>query len=106
MASPAVEFFVPVMSYHTTGDAFVPLNMQISYRQKVESRGRGDLLVQRLVRRPGHCEFTEAEITQGFSDLVTWVDTGKKPRGDDVLADLTRAGLEWTKPLREDDPLK
>jgi hypothetical protein len=103
---PSGRIFAPVMSYHTTGDAFVPLNMQISYRQKVESRGRGDLLVQRLVRRPGHCEFTEAEITQGFADLVKWVDTGTKPKGDDVLADLTRAGLEWTKPLRDDDPLK
>jgi pimeloyl-ACP methyl ester carboxylesterase len=103
---PSGRILVPVMSYHTTGDAFVPLNMQISYRQKVESRGRGDLLVQRLVRRPGHCEFTEAEITQGFADLVKWVDTGIKPKGDDVLGDLTRAGLEWTKPLRDDDPLK
>jgi hypothetical protein len=103
---PSGRIFVPVMSYHTTGDAFVPLNMQISYRQKVESRGHSERLVQRLVRRPGHCEFTEAEIAQGFSDLVTWVNTGIKPKGDDVLGDLTRAGLEWTKPLRDDDPLK
>jgi hypothetical protein len=103
---PSGRIFAPVMSYHTTGDAFVPLNMQISYRQKVESRGRGDLLVQRLVRRPGHCEFTDTEIAEGFSDLVKWVDTGNKPKGDDVLGDLTRAGLEWTKPLRDDDPLK
>jgi hypothetical protein len=103
---PSGRILVPVMSYHTTGDAFVPLNMQISYRQKVEARGRGDLLVQRLVRRPGHCEFSEAEIAEGFSDLVKWADTGIKPKGDDVLGDLTRAGLEWTKPLRDDDPLK
>ncbi|MFN3266802.1 MAG: alpha/beta hydrolase family protein [Deinococcales bacterium] len=103
---PSGRIFAPVMSYHTTGDAFVPLNMQISYRQKVESKGRGELLVQRLVRRPGHCEFTEDEIAQGFSDLVKWVETGIKPKGDDVLGDLTRAGLEWTKPLRADDPLR
>jgi hypothetical protein len=103
---PSGRIFAPIMSYHTTGDAFVPINMQISYRQKVEARGRGDLLVQRLVRRPGHCEFTETEIAEGFADLVKWVDTGTKPKGDDVLGDLTRAGLEWTKPLREDDPLK
>jgi hypothetical protein len=103
---PSGRIFAPVMSYHTTGDAFVPVNMEISYRQKVNEKGNGDLLVQRLVRRPGHCEFTNEELIEGFSDLVKWVNTGVKPRGEDVLGDLSNAGLEWTKPLRADDPSK
>ncbi len=103
---PSGRIYVPVMSYHTTGDAFVPVNMEISYRKKVEARGNGSLLVQRLVRRPKHCEFTESELIEGFSDLVKWVNTGTKPRGDDVFADLSNAGIEWTKPLRDDDPAK
>jgi hypothetical protein len=103
---PSGRIFVPVMSYHTTGDALVPVNMQVSYRQKVEARGRGDLLVQRFIRRPGHCEFTDAEVIEGFSDLVKWVDTGKKPEGDNALGDLSNVGIRWTKPLRDDDPAK
>jgi pimeloyl-ACP methyl ester carboxylesterase len=103
---PSGRIFVPVMSYHTSGDAFVPVNMEISYRKKVEARGNGHLLVQRLVRRPNHCQFTDAEIIEGFSDLVKWVDTGVKPRGEDMLGDLSNAGLEWTKPLLDNDPAK
>ncbi len=103
---PSGRILVPVMSYHTSGDAFVPVNMEISYRKKVEARGRGDLLVQRLVRRPNHCQFSEAELIEGFSDLVQWVNSGKKPRGDDLLGDISNAGLEWTKPLLDSDPAK
>ncbi len=103
---PNGRIVVPVMSYHTTGDAFVPVNMQISYRKKVEARGYGDFLVQRFVRRPGHCQFTDAEIIEGFTDLVKWVDTGKKPEGENALGDLSNVGLRWTKPLRDDDPAK
>lgn len=103
---PSGRIYVPVMSYHTSGDAFVPVSMEVSYRQKVEARGNGSLLVQRLVRRPKHCEFSDAEIIEGFSDLIKWVDSGKKPRGDDVLGDISNAGIEWTKPLRDDDPAK
>ncbi len=103
---PSGRILVPVMSLHTSGDPFVPVNMEISYRQKVNAAGRGDLLVQRLIRRPGHCEFTPAEFQQGFSDLAKWVNNGVKPEGEDVLGDISNAGVKWTIPLRDDDPMK
>jgi hypothetical protein len=43
-------------------------------------------------------------MTQAFSDLEKWVTTKQKPLGDDVLGDLNKAGLEWTKPLLPNDP--
>jgi hypothetical protein len=103
---PSGRILIPVMSYHTSGDPFVPVNMEISYRQKVNAAGRGDLLVQRLVRRPGHCDFSPQELQQGFGDLVKWVRDGVKPEGEDVLGDISNAGLKWTNPLRDDDPAR
>jgi hypothetical protein len=100
---PSGRILVPVMSLHTTGDPFVPVNMEISYRQKVNAAGRGDLLVQRLIRRPGHCQFSDPELIQGFSDLTKWVAGGQKPKGEDVLGDISNAGLEWTNPRLPDD---
>jgi hypothetical protein len=97
----------PVLSLHTTGDAFVPFSVQQEYRRTVEAAGGGGLLVQRAIRRPNHCEFQPAELTRAFDDLVAWVERGVRPEGDDVLApDMAALGLRWTEPLRPDDPLR
>jgi pimeloyl-ACP methyl ester carboxylesterase len=99
------EIEVPLLALHTTGDLFVPFSLQQSYRRTVEAAGNGDLLVQRAIRRPGHCNFSEAEIVRAFDDLVRWVEEGLRPAGDDVLAaDLMEIGLEFTDPLEPDDP--
>ncbi len=76
---------IPVLTLHTLGDLFVPFSMQQIYRQRVEANGKGDLLVQRAIRDFGHCAFTGEELATAFLDLVTWVETGAKPAGDDVL---------------------
>jgi hypothetical protein len=94
-----------LLSIHTTGDFFVPFSLQQSYRRKVEAAGDGDLLVQRAIRRPGHCQFTVAEQARAFDDLVRWVEEGVRPEGDDVLApDLSEIGLDFTDPLLPGDP--
>lgn len=96
---------VPLLTLHTTGDAYVPFSMEQDYRRLVDTAGRGDLLVQRAIRRPDHCQFTPAEQQQAWDDLVKWVEHGVKPAGDDVLrADLSPIGLNWTKPLLPGDP--
>ena len=96
---------VPVLSIHTTGDAFVPFSLEQSYRRKTLAVGTDDLLVQRGIRRPRHCQFEAAERTRAFDDLVAWIEEGIKPEGDDVLAsDLSTIGLRWTTPLLPDDP--
>ncbi|WP_309572874.1 alpha/beta hydrolase [Deinococcus sp.] len=75
---------VPVLTLHTTGDFYVPFRHQQLYRQHVNAQGHSDLLVQRAIRAAGHCEFTAAELVEGFGDLVKWEKTGSKPAGDDV----------------------
>ena len=96
---------VPLLTLHTTGDAFVPFALEQDYRRTVDAAGRGNLLVQRAIRRPDHCQFTDAELNQAWDDLVGWVERGVKPEGDDVLSpDLSQIGLKWTKPLLPGDP--
>ncbi|MGB6837763.1 MAG: prolyl oligopeptidase family serine peptidase [Dehalococcoidia bacterium] len=99
------EIEAPLLALHNTGDLWVTFSLEQSYRRTVEEASNGDLLVQRAIRRPGHCNFSEAEILRAFDDLVRWVEEGLRPAGDDVLAaDLTDVGLEFTDPLEPGDP--
>jgi hypothetical protein len=94
----------PVMALAGTGDLQVPVYQQRIFRQAVTKAGQSDMLVQRLMRIPGHCDFSEQEQSQAFDDLVAWVRTGKRPEGDDVMGDLRDAGRKFTNPLRPGDP--
>ena len=77
---------IPVLTMHTLGDLFVPFSMQQDYAGRVAANGASDLLVQRAIRDVGHCSFVFDEWVQGFADLVSWVETGIRPVGDDVFA--------------------
>jgi pimeloyl-ACP methyl ester carboxylesterase len=94
----------PLLTLHGTGDLFVPITQEVTYRQKADAAGKGDLLVQRVIRSGGHCKFTDQELTTAFHDLVGWVRDGKKPLGDDITANLIDAGKQFTDPLRPGDP--
>lgn len=85
--SPRINgtFSVPVVSIHTLGELFVPFHMQQIYARRAEANGNGDLLVVRAVRDITHCGFTVDEQVAAFDDMVSWVDTGVRPGGDDVL---------------------
>lgn len=85
-ASPEIKgkIRVPVLTMHNLGDLFVPFHNETVYAADVESRGRSHLLVQRAIRGSQHCGFSTAEYEQGFSDLVDWVESGKRPAGDNV----------------------
>ena len=84
---------VPVLSVHTTGDLFVPIEMQQIYAQKVLENGRSDLLVQRAIRDVGHCSFTREEIQQSYTDLFNWVETGERPLGEDLSTEISKPTL-------------
>jgi len=97
---------VPLLTLHETGDAWVPLSLEQSYRRRTIAAGTNHLLVQRVIRAPSHCGFENQIREQAFDDLVTWVERGVRPVGEDVLArDLSRIGLPWTPVLFVDDPL-
>jgi hypothetical protein len=55
---------VPVLALHNLGDLFVPVL---------------------AIRGVLHCDFTPAEFSTAFLDLVAWLDSGVKPDGDDFL---------------------
>ncbi len=96
-ALPTGQIYVPLITYHTTGDNFVPIMMEINYRRLVNAAGNSSLIVQRGVRAPDHCQFDLADRVQGFDDLMNWVHNGVRPEGDDFLApDLTTLGTRWT----------
>ncbi|MGI8552414.1 MAG: alpha/beta hydrolase family protein [Dehalococcoidia bacterium] len=96
-ALPTGQISVPLLTMHTTGDNFVPIMMEIGYRKLVNAAGNGDLLVQRGVRAPDHCQFDLADREQGWDDLMNWAHNGVKPEGDNFLApDLTELGRRWT----------
>ena len=75
----------PVVSIHTLGDLFVPFSMEQVYGERVARRGNDDLLVQRATRDIFHCGSNVAEQAEAFADMVSWVETGVRPAGDDVL---------------------
>jgi pimeloyl-ACP methyl ester carboxylesterase len=84
---------MPLLTMHTTGDWQVPISHALTLRRAVDAMGRGDLLVQRVYRDPGHCGFSTAEIEQAFEALVAWVEDGVTPDGEDVLVgDLRTLG--------------
>ena len=97
---------VPLLTLHETGDAWVPLSLEQSYRRRTLAAGTDHLLVQRVYRAPSHCGFDGETRERAFDDLVAWIERGVRPEGEDVLApDLSRIGLKWTPLLHPEDPL-
>ncbi len=97
---------VPLITLHETGDAWVPLSLEQSYRRRTIDAGTDQLLVQRVMRAGSHCGFDGETREQAFDDLVAWIERGVRPQGEDVLAtDLSRIGLKWTPILFPEDPL-
>jgi pimeloyl-ACP methyl ester carboxylesterase len=76
---------VPVLTLHNLGDLFVPVLNEVVYAQRVANQGKSDLLVQRAIRGVRHCGFTPTELSRAFVDLVTWVEGGVKPAGDNFV---------------------
>ncbi|MDE3094668.1 MAG: hypothetical protein KGK07_01540 [Chloroflexota bacterium] len=96
---------VPVITLSATGDGLVPISEAQFIRRKVEARGKGQLLVQRSVQSPEHCGFVESELETSFEALVSWVERGIKPAGEDLLAtDLTGIGARFTDVARLGSP--
>ncbi|MFC7514575.1 hypothetical protein ACFQUU_06120 [Herbaspirillum sp. GCM10030257] len=79
------EFDVPVVTLHTLGDMYVPFHMEQIYRKRAIEKGTDNLLVQRAIRAPSHCDFSVAEQVSAFQAMTDWEQRGIKPAGDDML---------------------
>lgn len=100
------QFNVPVLTLHGLGDLYVPFVHEQVYQRRAVANGSDRLLVQRAIRAPSHCDFTDKERNTAFSDLVDWVNTGIRPDGDNVLdAEKVAAatyGCDFSDPARTD----
>jgi pimeloyl-ACP methyl ester carboxylesterase len=76
---------IPVLSVHGTGDLFVPFSMDQEYDAMMVAHGQGGLFSGRAIREVTHCGYTTSELSSAFSALVSWVNTGKRPAGDNIL---------------------
>jgi pimeloyl-ACP methyl ester carboxylesterase len=94
----------PLVTMHGTGDLYVPIFLEQTLKRSVAAAGADRLLVQRVYRIGSHCQFSQPEMIKAFDDLVKWVREGKTPEGDEVLGDLSNAGMKFTEPLRPGDP--
>jgi len=74
------QLTIPMLTLHTRYDTQIPLFTESIYRNKVAAAGHSNLLVQRTTEGFDHCNFSGAEISQGLSDLVNWVEHGQKPQ--------------------------
>ena len=85
---------MPLLTMHTTGDWQVPIDEQQTLRRIVDAAGGGDQLVQRVVRDPKHCGFSNAEWIEGLNDLMAWAEHGQKPLGDNVMVRASPACVQ------------
>jgi len=95
---------VPVLSLHDIGDLFVPFSMEQVYAVEAASNGDADLLVTRAIRDVRHCGFAPAELVEGFTDLVAWMEGGPRPAGDDVLDPAAVADRDFGCAFTRPDP--
>ncbi len=104
---PAVsgDLRMPVLTIHNLGDLFVPFHNEVDYVRDVVDQGKSDMLVQRAVRGVSHCGFTDAEMIEGMSDLISWARTGVRPAGDIVLDPVAVAdpnyGCRFTRDIEQ-----
>jgi pimeloyl-ACP methyl ester carboxylesterase len=77
----------PLVTLHTTGDAFVPYWHELLYRTKVRRSGSRSLHSNIPVFRYGHCNFKISEVLVAFALLVFKVTRQELTGVEDVLPD-------------------
>jgi pimeloyl-ACP methyl ester carboxylesterase len=69
----------PMMALHTIYDPIVQLSQLELYQDEVQVAGAEQNLVQQIVDREGHCDFTQDEIGDAFDAMVRWAKGGPRP---------------------------
>lgn len=77
--TPTGKLMRPLLALHDTGDPLVPAGDAFEYALIAQRAGHGENFVQQYINREGHCAFEPAEVTRALSELVDWVDAGKRP---------------------------
>jgi hypothetical protein len=66
----------PVLTIHTIGDPFVPVQHEEAYARAAAAAGTSTLLRQAFTARGGHCTFTPAETVAALHALLSRIDHG------------------------------
>jgi hypothetical protein len=77
--TPSGRLGRPMLALHTIYDPVVPPDTLELYDHLVQAAGAGPYLVQQIVGREGHCNFTQGEIGDAFDNLVLWANGGPRP---------------------------
>lgn len=78
---PSGQLGIPTLTLHTALDPLVPWFHEPQFARLVDGAGQSSLLLQRRTAAFGHCNFTTAEMVDGFEALARWVETGVRPVG-------------------------
>ena len=103
---PTGQLKKPLLTIKGTGDLFTPISLDADYQRAVRDAGDEGNLVMRAVRRAGHCNFSLPELLGTLTAIVGWIDFGLKPQGEDLTGDLVSAGVNFTNPFDDADPLR
>jgi hypothetical protein len=77
--SPTGRLGRPMLALHTIYDPIVQLEQLALYDHEVQAAGAGQNMVQQIVNREGHCNFTQEEMGTAFDELVRWTHGGTPP---------------------------
>lgn len=77
--TPSGRLGRPMVALHTVYDPVVQAGQISLYDNEVQAAGAGENLVQQVVDREGHCNFTKSEVGDAFDELVRWTHGGARP---------------------------
>ncbi|MBW4038173.1 MAG: alpha/beta hydrolase [Acidobacteria bacterium] len=77
--TPSGRLGRPMVALHTIYDPVVQLGQVSLYDNEVQAAGAGENLVQQVVDREGHCNFTQKEVGDAFDEVVRWTHGGARP---------------------------
>jgi hypothetical protein len=77
--APSGHLGRPMLALHTIYDPLVEVGQLVLYDHEVQAAGAGENLVQQIVDREGHCNFTQDEVGSAFDEMVRWAHGGPRP---------------------------
>ena len=77
--SPNGHLGRPMLALHTIYDPIVQISQLALYDHEVQAAGAEQNMVQQIVDREGHGNFTQEEMGNAFDELVRWTHGGPRP---------------------------
>ena len=69
----------------TTYDPLLPPGFNEIYNYSLEKEGSINLFSQQYVNNEGHCNISNEQFASAFDELISWIQTGSKPKFQEIL---------------------